>query len=285
MAQTAKKFEARDLCLVYSENDPRVSSLRVAGRIHPTARLGSTILNEWVERNRVELERYGNLPCRTVKSGERGRPATEYLLNEDQVTIVIMRSDSKEAAGGRFEIVQLMRAYRRGEIPNSTITIIGDLFDPKPPTITQGEGNVVEVTWRDQPPLIQEQKNAEANRRHIDAMCGITSHQPAFTRLHDEDAFEPYNDLWNEECDGVTFNIALRNGKSDLTFLFMSRADDCAALVLPREGKVVYGEEGKQVLLLADKGVPIEVIERAYLTLPQGRYTDVGLATVRQLFD
>jgi hypothetical protein len=276
------------LCLVYNENDPRVSSIRVAERIHPSAQQGPKTLNEFIERNRVELERYGGLARRTLNPGRGslgGRPATEYLLNEDQVTIVIMRSDSGAAADARFEIVQLMRAWRRGEIPRSAVTIIGDLFDPKPVTVERRNDNVVEVTWRDQPPLTQAQKNAEANRRHIDAMCGITSHKPAFTRLRDEDAFEPYNDRWNDEQDGVTFDLALRNGKGDLTFLFMSRADDCAALVLPREGKVVYGEEGKQVLLLADKGVPIEVIERAYLTLPQGRYTDVGLATARHLFD
>jgi len=145
MTATARKFEPRDLMLIHAENDPRVSSRRVGERIHPTAQLGPKTVNEFIERNIRELERYGNLACRTLK-GERGRPAIEWLLNEDQVTIVIMRSDSKEAEDARFEIVMLIRSYRRGEISQKQITIIANLFDPKPPTIKRGNDNVVHVT-------------------------------------------------------------------------------------------------------------------------------------------
>jgi hypothetical protein len=147
MAVTAKKFEPRDLCLIHAENDPRVSSRRVAEEAQPRKRGPRTDnINDFIERNKAELERYGNIPCHKVYSGKRGQPAFEYLLNEDQVTIALMRLDTPEAADARFEIVQLMRAYRRGEIPQSQITIIADLFDPKPPTIVRGDDNVVHVT-------------------------------------------------------------------------------------------------------------------------------------------
>ena len=149
MTATAKKFEPRDLCLIHAENEPRVSSRRVAERIHPGARLGSNTLNQFIEHNAKELERYGPLRFHTVMVRLRqggSREAHEYLLNEDQVTIAIMRSDSKQAEDARFEIVMLIRAYRRGEISQTQITIIADLFDPKPPTIERGDDNIVHVT-------------------------------------------------------------------------------------------------------------------------------------------
>jgi hypothetical protein len=165
MAAAAKKFVARDLCVIYGEADPRVSSIRVADRIHQSRR--AQLVHDFVDRNRAELERYGNITRHTLKSGERGRPAFEYLLNEDQVTIVIMRSDSAEAADGRFEIVQLIRAYRRGEIARTDITIIDDLFAAQQPIIERGDDNVVHVKHKPRDDTPPTPDNTERNQHRM----------------------------------------------------------------------------------------------------------------------
>jgi hypothetical protein len=154
MSAAVAKFGPRDLCLVYGENDPRVSTIRLAERLHPTTRNRIGIISEFIDRNKQELERYGNIPCRTGYSGKRGQPAKEYLLNDGQIFIICMRSDSKYAEDARFETWQLIKAFHRGEIPHSDITIIADLFTPQAPTIQRGDGNVVHVTPAHESPAL-----------------------------------------------------------------------------------------------------------------------------------
>jgi hypothetical protein len=287
MASAAPKFSPRDLCLVYSEPDPRVSSIRVAERLHPDLHTSrNSKITAFVDRNRSELERYGNIPRRGVKSGERGRPAVEDLLNEDQVTIVCMRSDSKEAADARFEIVQLIRAYRRGEIPQTAITIIADLFDPRPATVTPLEGNVTQLAFDR---AVEPER--DANARFIDKIAENVP-QPSRGIFHygdyDEDENDPtqggllvprghYAEWWADggmsvkrinTPDGVATMFVIGNSNGDDPTRFRLKAPNGASEI----DFIVHGPRGS---LMAG------VVTRAFCSLGPGDYQAVGFAQIR----
>jgi hypothetical protein len=215
MAQ-ALKFQPRDLCLVYGENDPRVSSLRVADALHPTDRNKHTRITDFEERNRRELERYGPIPHHkgmVQRPQGGGRKADISLYNEDQVTIICMRSDSKEAEDARFEIVQLIRAYRRGQIPKSEITIIADMFAPERPTIERGEGNVVHVRHEH---LVSDDGEVDECERREQARAGKDAEQ---SRQHD--LFQVENDYTLDELVEDAQDTQARHIWADKTAMFM----------------------------------------------------------------
>jgi hypothetical protein len=287
MVVAAKKFSPRDLCLVYSEADPRTSSIRVAERLHPTLQTSrNSKISAFIERNRSELERYGNIPRRGVKSGERGRPADEYLLNEDQVTIVCMRSDSKEAADARFEIVQLIRAYRRGEIPQSSITIIADLFDPRPATVTPLADNVTQIAFE-----------KTANERHLDAICGDLPRnkdrrwsplpplddEADAQRLAESYGLSAPEQTWQEHNNDVSYDCSIICEQGPPFVRIKPTEHDSGDRVhlylpMPRWKR-------SQVLLRMEPYVPLEIVLKAFSSERLGPLTTVVKETLQYLLD
>jgi len=126
---------------------------------------------------------------------------------------------------------------------------------------------------------------ADANNRHIDAMCGART--AGFMRLNDfDDEFSPCDLKWLDKQENVAFNVRVSygDGRWSPAQLAMSRDGDSSALVLPREGTVVY-QNGEKLLVLADKGVPFEAILRAYDQLPRGTHSEIGRASLGLLFN
>jgi len=69
-------------------NDPRILDVRVAERLRMAQPLN---IRQTIEANRDELERYGEVFTRCVKTSPRGgRPTTEYHLNEAQTLLLCM---------------------------------------------------------------------------------------------------------------------------------------------------------------------------------------------------
>jgi hypothetical protein len=304
-----KKFVARDLCLIHGEADPRVSTLRVAEALHPSNRERTRrvdAVSQFIKRNRRELERYGNIPRHKVYSGKRGQPAFEDLLNEDQVTIVCMRSDSKEAEDARFEIIQLIRAYRRGEIAKSEITIITDLFTAERPTIERGDENVVHVRHErlpedpdeelDECKLRHLRKSNERNERKarqgkfdlgdnnpLDSLNAETQrfadaisdmahavHYDGNTDADDDDVQDmpeaPQGELRRE-----TWQETHEKFEYDVTLRYVNEAPWFMRIAPATfaEGEMVRVFL-RHLLLIVEKSVPREVIENALARLPGG---------------
>jgi hypothetical protein len=295
MPQAVQKFMPRDLCLVYAENDPRVSSIRIAEEAQPRKRGPRTDnINDFIERNRPELERYGPIPCRKVmvrRPQGGGRQADEYLLNEDQVTIVLMRLDTPEAADARFEIIQLIRAYRRGEIAKSEITIIAELFTPQRLAIERGDDNVVHVKHAqreeiEEPDEIDEVDECKRKRPNSELQQPDLFQVERDRALDDltasfnADADMAFDEAWNDQEDGVAFRGTLRLRAGDPFVLALHRVGSIASKTyLPTELRVAYGN-GKSVLFEIGDRIPLPIIRRAYARLPVGSSTSIGLATL-----
>lgn len=93
-------------------HEPRLYDLRLAERLgfeRPRD------IRKMIERNRAELEGYGEI-CATVAQNTdprgRGRPGTEYYLNEGQSLLLCMFSRTEKAAEVRKEVIEVYMAYR-----------------------------------------------------------------------------------------------------------------------------------------------------------------------------
>jgi hypothetical protein len=108
--------------------EPRIHDLRLADRLDYKR---PTDIRELIERNRVELERYGNLPYHTVNSGSRGRPGNEFWLNEAQALLICVKSDTPVAADVREEVIRVFLAWRHGGVPSiDTALITNSILQP-----------------------------------------------------------------------------------------------------------------------------------------------------------
>lgn len=113
----SERADARPLSLedlnTTINHEPRVSHLRIAEllgtRQQETARL--------IERNRTELEGYGEV-CVTLTqtSAKGGRPGREYWLTEGQALVVCALSRTPVAAAVRRALIEAFLAYRRGQL-------------------------------------------------------------------------------------------------------------------------------------------------------------------------
>lgn len=65
--------------------------------------------------NTAELKQHGNLPAVLANSGQRGRPAKAYYLNEAQALLICMFSRTPNAAKVRKQVIDVFRAYRAGK--------------------------------------------------------------------------------------------------------------------------------------------------------------------------
>lgn len=66
-------------------------------------------------RNIHELRSHGNLSHGAINSGQRGRPAKAYYLNEAQALLICLFSRTPNAAKVRKQVIDVFRAYRAGK--------------------------------------------------------------------------------------------------------------------------------------------------------------------------
>jgi hypothetical protein len=103
-----------DLQVIEPGELPRVRDIRLGerlGMVDPQRQI-----RELVKNNEAELQRYGNLSARTTNSGQRGRPGTEYWLNEAQCILLVMKSNTDAAADARQEIIEVYMVWQHGEL-------------------------------------------------------------------------------------------------------------------------------------------------------------------------
>jgi hypothetical protein len=105
------------------EDQPRIRDIDLAlalGYGRPTD------IRELIGRNRAELEDYGIIRAIRINTGERGRPATEYWLTEDQALCICLKAETEKADDVRKLLIGVFRAYKRGELapvePNARAT-------------------------------------------------------------------------------------------------------------------------------------------------------------------
>lgn len=126
------------------DDEPRVLDLRLAEALE----FGRPRdIRQLIERNRLELETHGVLRHGAANSSDplgRGRPATEYWLNEAQLLVVCMRSDALRAQDVRGDVIAVFKAWRHGKlVPNiPSLNDIGHLFDQKLAPVQREIANV-----------------------------------------------------------------------------------------------------------------------------------------------
>ena len=85
-------------------HDPCILDIRIGERLGLAQPLN---IRQVIEANRAELETYGEVFTRTVKTGPRGgRPANEFWLNEPQTLLICMFSKTENAATIRREVIE-----------------------------------------------------------------------------------------------------------------------------------------------------------------------------------
>jgi len=97
------------------DDEPRILDLRIAERLGYER---PADIRELIERNRAELETYGEVfrTARKTPSAKGGRPSSEYHLNEGQILLICMFSKTANAATVRREVIGLCIAYRQGKL-------------------------------------------------------------------------------------------------------------------------------------------------------------------------
>lgn len=106
--------------------DPEIHDLRLAealGFDRPRN------IRKLVARNAAELARYGAVSAAVVATGARGRPSTEYWLNEGQALLICMFSETAQAADARQQLIEVFMAWRRRQAPPETRPAKPDAFD------------------------------------------------------------------------------------------------------------------------------------------------------------
>ena len=100
---------------VMGEQVPRIQDLKVAealGFERPRK------IRELIERNRAEFEAMGSMfEVQQRHDGGRGRPTTEYWLNEEQALLAATFSNARRAPEVRGMLIKVFVAWRRGELP------------------------------------------------------------------------------------------------------------------------------------------------------------------------
>lgn len=93
-------------------HEPRIRDLTIAERLgfeHPHR------IKELIERNKEELDAYGEVSTAMVKTSSRGgRPGKSYYLNEGQCLVLCALSRTPQAAAVRKAIIEVFMAHRRG---------------------------------------------------------------------------------------------------------------------------------------------------------------------------
>lgn len=69
-----------------------------------------------IKAHRTELEEFGFIADRPINAGQRGRPGTEFYLNEEQATYVTMHLRTPKAQAVKVQLVRVFTAWRRGQL-------------------------------------------------------------------------------------------------------------------------------------------------------------------------
>lgn len=102
---------SQDLDTTFDE--PRVQDVRLASSLG-FAR--PRVVRELIERNAIEIQRYGGLPRRAANLSPRGgRPSQAYFLNEPQALLICMFSETPRAADVRQQLITVFMAWRRSQ--------------------------------------------------------------------------------------------------------------------------------------------------------------------------
>jgi len=98
--------------LVVFQGEPRVLDLQVA-EVLGFSRNRS--IRQMIERNRAELETYGEIATRRGEPAAKGgAPSTIFFLNEGQALVVCALSRTPKAAVVRRALIDAFMAYRQG---------------------------------------------------------------------------------------------------------------------------------------------------------------------------
>ena len=108
-----------DVALINFDGEPRALDIDIAERLRFDR---PRKIRDLIERNLVELQRYGVCPAVGQTSGAQGgRPSTSYYLNEPQALLICIRSDAECAPDVREMIIRVFLAYRRGQLTSAPI--------------------------------------------------------------------------------------------------------------------------------------------------------------------
>lgn len=113
-AQTAL-FTVADIEVVI-DAEPRIKDVLLADRLGYRR---SRNIRELIERNRSELEAYGNIAVRhgAVEAGNGAiKEVTEFHLNEHQSLLICMFAKTDMAAAVRKALIDVFVAYRRSHL-------------------------------------------------------------------------------------------------------------------------------------------------------------------------
>jgi len=118
--------------IVVHNEEPTVLDLRLAEL------LGYNLpydIRKLIARSMDELQRYGEVFATVAKtSPSGGRPGNEYHLNEGQALLIAVKSDAKNAADVREQLIRVFMAWRRGLLlppePASPIVELGLQYAP-----------------------------------------------------------------------------------------------------------------------------------------------------------
>ncbi|MDB5596270.1 MAG: hypothetical protein JWM36_3231 [Hyphomicrobiales bacterium] len=116
-SETPTAISARDL-VVQSFDEPRIPDILLAVRLgfeRPRK------IRELIERNRAELETYGELPVRVGSphggaNPKGGRPGKAYFLTEGQALVICALARTPVAAAIRREIIVVFQSYRAWKV-------------------------------------------------------------------------------------------------------------------------------------------------------------------------
>lgn len=109
----ATALSISDIEISSQDAEPRIRDLSLA------ARLGMADphkIRSLIEANRDELVTYGVISARQAEIRRRGRPGTEYWLNEGQLLVICALSRAPEAPAIRREIITVFLAHRHNQI-------------------------------------------------------------------------------------------------------------------------------------------------------------------------
>lgn len=95
------------------DGEPRVLDVRLGEVLGMAQPLN---IRDTIRKNANRLQRHGAFFTRHVKNGQRGRPSTEYYLNERQAYRLCMWSEAPNADAVQEQMTEVFYAYRHGQL-------------------------------------------------------------------------------------------------------------------------------------------------------------------------
>jgi len=98
------------------KGDARISDIRIQEAL---GYADLQHLHKIIRRHSGELEAYGEVYTQSVRKSGPGRPALNFLLNEEQALLVCMFARTAKAHEARRQIVEVFLAWRRGDLQSA----------------------------------------------------------------------------------------------------------------------------------------------------------------------